>query len=226
MLKLLDFGIAKLLHSETGSTPDAATATMAMLMTPEYASPEQVRGRHITTASDIYSLGVILYELLTGSRPYRLKDRSPQEMLKVICETEPARPSEAARASSGRRPDGPPATDAAGPQSGSPPSSRKGGFRKSLRGDLDNIVLMALRKDPERRYRSVEQFSEDIRRYLARHPVIARQDTFAYRTSKFVARNRVARFRGRPDRPGHHRRLGGVAMAGTGRPPTARSRTT
>src|SRR6266568_1726774 len=150
--KLLDFGIAKLLH-ETDS--QEATLTMFHAMTPEYASPEQVKGEAITTASDVYSLGVLLYELLTGRRPYKLKRLTTDEITKAICEQEPAKPSASIR------------------------------NQKSLRGDLDNIVLKALRKEPQRRYASVEQFSEDIRRHLEGLPVIARKDTVAYRTSKF-----------------------------------------
>lgn len=167
--KLLDFGIAKLL----GPEEEALAPTMAgqRVMTPEYASPEQVKGEKITTASDVYSLGVLLYELLTGRRPYRLKTRTAEEIVRAITEQEPARPSTAI-------------ASADHPQSSILHS-------RSLRGDLDNIVLMAMRKDPARRYTSVGQFSEDIRRHLAGLPVVARKDTVTYRTSKFVTRHRI-----------------------------------
>ena len=169
--KLLDFGIAKLLKPESG-VPDL-TLTLPRAMTPEYASPEQVRGESVTTATDVYSLAVILYELLTGQKPYRLKTRTPEEISRAITEQEPIKPSAAIV-----KLDGISKSEIRNP--------------KPLRGDLDNIILMALRKEPERRYQSVAQFSEDIRRYLEGRPVIARKDTFGYRTSKFLARNKIA----------------------------------
>ena len=161
--KLLDFGIAKVLHSDDPLA--AVTMTGVRVLTPEYASPEQIRGESISTSSDIYSLGVLLYELLTGQKPYRLTTRSPEELSRAITEQDPERPSTAVV----RRSDNP----------------------KSLKGDLDNIVLMALRKEPERRYATVEQFSEDIRRHLEGLPVLAHKDTFSYRASKFVRRNKT-----------------------------------
>ena len=161
--RLLDFGIAKLLNPEGSLETSAATLTVARLMTPEYASPEQVRGETVTTASDVYSLGVLLYELLAGRKPYRLTGKSAAEVERAICGEEPERPSVAASTAVGRR----------------------------LRGDLDNIILMAMRKERQRRYGSVEQFSEDIRRHLAGLPVIARPDTVGYRTTKFVARHKA-----------------------------------
>ena len=165
--KLLDFGIAKVLTPEE----EAYTQTIASqrVMTPEYASPEQIKGGRVTTRSDVYSLGVVLYELLTGQKPYRVTSRTSEEISRAITEQEPERPSTVAQ--------GNPQSEIRNPQ--------------SLRGDLDNIVLMALRKEPERRYASVEQLSEDIRRYLEGLPVSAHQDTFRYRTSKFVRRNRA-----------------------------------
>ena len=175
--KLLDFGIAKILGPEAD---DAAMVTTPglRLMTPEYASPEQVRGEPVTTASDVYSLGVVLYQLLTGSSPYRFASRAPRDIERAITEQEPTRPSTVM-------------ADAEEPKFG---PNRTGifGNPKLLRGDLDNILLMALRKEPARRYQSVEQFSEDIRRHLAARPVIARRDTIGYRTTKFIRRNRVA----------------------------------
>ena len=169
--KLLDFGIAKLIDPQTESMGEA-TLTLQRVMTPEYASPEQVRGEEVTTASDIYSLGVVLYELLTGQRPYRIKTRNPDEIARAISEEEPPRPSTAV------------ARDGPNPQS----AIRN---PKSLRGDLDNIVLMAMRKEPSRRYASVAQFSEDIRRHVEGLPVVARKDTVGYRSAKFIRRHRV-----------------------------------
>ena len=186
-VKLLDFGVAKLLTSDSDGD---ATMTQApqRVMTPQYASPEQIRGQRVTTATDVYSLGVVLYEMLTSSKPYRLKETSPEELARAICETEPVKPSEARSelpVSAGG-----PIIDKRAHQSGKERPSVYAG--KSLRGDLDNIVLMAMRKDPERRYKSVEQFSADIKRYLDGRPVLARKDTFSYRVSKFAGRNKIA----------------------------------
>lgn len=177
MVKLLDFGIAKLLaHDEDPSATQ--TATRHGVMTPAYASPEQVKGLRVTTASDVYSLGVVLYELLTGRRPYDFDGRRADEMARVVCEAEPQRPS--ALNSRMTEPDARRSTRPAGAS-----------LRRQLRGDVDNIVLHALRKDPARRYSSVELFSEDIRRHLDGLPVSARPDTFSYRASKFFERNRA-----------------------------------
>jgi serine/threonine protein kinase len=168
--KLLDFGIAKLLS--TGDELFTQTIPALRVMTPEYASPEQVKGDKIMTTSDVYSLGVLLYELLTGQRPYRLKTRTPEEIARAITEQEPERPSTAIAKGVGN-------------------SKNQIPNPKSLRGDLDNIVLMAMRKEPARRYASVGQFSEDIRRHLEGLPVRARKDTVTYRASKFVNRHRI-----------------------------------
>jgi non-specific serine/threonine protein kinase/serine/threonine-protein kinase len=160
--KLLDFGIAKVLHE--GGDQITSTVTGMRLLTPEYASPEQVEGVHATTVSDVYSLGVVLYELLTGRSPYRPRSRTPLDVIEAVRTTDPERPS------------------AVG-------GTEK--LRRRLRGDLDTILLTALRKEPARRYQSVEQFASDVRRHLDGLPVRARPDTFAYRAGKFVRRNRV-----------------------------------
>ena len=166
--KLLDFGIAKLLHPDAGDLKMTQTMGTFPMLTPDYASPEQIRGETVSTATDIYSLGVVLYELLTGRNPFEFKSVTPQEIVKLISDTQPERPSILLRRTGG--------------------SQRS---HKQLAGDLDNIVLMALRKEPERRYRSVEQFSEDIRRHLERRPVIARKDTIGYRAGKFIGRHKL-----------------------------------
>ena len=163
-VKLLDFGIAKLIGSDPSDASTPRTGTLFRLLTPDYASPEQVRGGPISTASDVYALGIVLYELLTGQKPYNVKDVSPAEMLWIICEREPPKPSAAAQ----------------------PPVS------KALAGDLDTIILTALRKEPGRRYASVGALAQDIRRYLDGLPVEARTDTFGYRAGKFVRRHRAA----------------------------------
>ncbi|HEY6806414.1 MAG TPA: serine/threonine-protein kinase [Pyrinomonadaceae bacterium] len=189
--KLLDFGIAKLLNPELYGQTMAPTEIAVRLMTPDYASPEQVRGGKITTASDVYSLGVLLYELLTGHRPYHLRGTERVEIERVICEESPAKPSTVIN----RREDmidNEGSTRTLTPESVS--RTREGEpdkLRRRLEGDLDNIVLMAMRKEPERRYLSVGHFAEDIRRHLAGLPVSARKDTFGYRAGKFVKRNKV-----------------------------------
>jgi serine/threonine protein kinase len=172
--KLLDFGIAKLLNPEADGP---RTLTGYQMMTPEYASPEQIAGNeNVTTTSDVYSLGVVLYELLTGQSPYSVETKRADELARAICETEPERPSRV------------------GARTKVVPSStnKLAQNARALRGDLDNILLMALRKQAARRYSSVEQFSEDLRRYLEGLPVIARADTFRYRAGKFITRNRTA----------------------------------
>jgi non-specific serine/threonine protein kinase/serine/threonine-protein kinase len=184
--KLLDFGIAKVLQADDDVT---ATATGLRMLTPEYASPEQVEGQHATTVSDVYSLGVVLYELLTGRSPYRTRSRSPLEIAEAVCTTEPVRPSAAVVESepspAGRRRNG--LADDRAAATGLSSTDR---LRRRLRGDLDTIVLTALRKEPARRYQSVERLSGDIRRHLDGLPVRARPDTFGYRTGKFVRRHR------------------------------------
>ncbi|MGI9106995.1 MAG: protein kinase domain-containing protein [Pyrinomonadaceae bacterium] len=186
--KLLDFGIAKLLQSAEAAHSIEQTGTQMRAMTPEYASPEQISGLPVTTLSDVYSLGVLLYELLTGRRPYYFKSRAPQEIAAAILTQEPERPSVAVSH-----------TDAGAQGTGGKQSAAKTASRtradtherlsRRLRGDLDTIVLTALRKEPERRYGSVEQLSEDIRRHLEGLPVTARKDTFRYRAEKFMRRH-------------------------------------
>jgi serine/threonine protein kinase len=192
--KLLDFGIAKVLQQGDVGAQPLATVTGLRPMTPEYASPEQVRGQPVTTVSDVYSLGVVLYELLTGQLPYHFTSQSPYDIARAIGETEPKKPSTIIGRSRDRKTDG--ATTApTGRTSEFASRTRESSLerlRRRLRGDLDNIVLMALRKKPERRYQSVEQFSEDLRRHLEALPVRARKDTLAYRGAKFVRRNRAA----------------------------------
>ncbi|MFN7920584.1 MAG: protein kinase [Bryobacteraceae bacterium] len=155
-VKLLDFGIAKLMEEDDSG----ATRTGLQALTPSYASPEQVRGENVTTASDVYSLGVVLFELLTGQLPYPGGRRSTAaEMMRAVCEDPAIVPHTLA---------------------------------KELAGDLDSIILMALRKEPARRYGSVAEFSADVERHLDGLPVKARPDTFRYRAAKFLRRNRIA----------------------------------
>ena len=191
--KLLDFGIAKLINPGMALFVGDPTATEQRIMTPEYASPEQVRGDPISVASDIYSLGVILYELLTGHRPYRIQSRVDAEIKRVICEVDPERPSTVVTRveviEPGDRPSGASTTitpvAVAKVREGQPAR-----LRRRLAGDIDNIVLKTLRKEPQRRYESADQIANDIGRHLDGLPVIARPDTPGYRFSKFVYRNR------------------------------------
>ncbi len=182
--KLLDFGIAKILDNKHIEHTVAVTRVGERLLTPEHASPEQLLGRSVTTASDIYSLGILLYELLTGRRPFVISGMRPGQLEKRILEDPPEPPGRVFARRAGA-PDL--AQNAIAAARGSTPDR----LRRRLAGDLDNIVLMALRKEPERRYSSVGQFSDDLRRHLASMPVLARRDTWAYRTDRFVRRHRV-----------------------------------
>jgi eukaryotic-like serine/threonine-protein kinase len=184
--KLLDFGIAKLIRTEFDTLAAAETRPELRPMTLDYASPEQVRGEPITTATDVYSLGVLLYKLLTGKSPYGLAARSDSALRKAICEQEPPRPS--AVVLTDEKAVIPDATQKIDLTREETRDKARHRLKKKLAGDLDMIVLMALRKEPLRRYASVEQYSEDIRRYLEGRPVIARSDTFGYRAARFLRR--------------------------------------
>src|SRR5437763_1278214 len=173
--KLLDFGIAKLLNPELMPETVTPTASAIRLMTPEYASPEQVQGFAVTPASDIYALGVMLYELLTGHRPYRFANRSPHEVARVVCEDEPEQPSRAVSRAEGVLPvetatggEAMTVEAACRARSASPDS-----LRRELAGNLDNIIMKALRKEPGRRYSLVEEMREDIARHLEGRPISA-----------------------------------------------------
>lgn len=162
--KLLDFGIAKIL-TPGDATGEIMTQTTSRMMTPDYASPEQVMGHELTTATDVYSLGALLYLLLSGEKPYRISGRSLAEMETAICTVDPKRPSAVT-------------------------VSHK--WKRELEGDLDNIVLHAMTKEPERRYPSPDHLAADIRNYLEGRPVTAREITFLYRAGKVIRRNKAA----------------------------------
>lgn len=172
--KILDFGIAKLLEPEDMPVTSDMTLEHRRVLTPDFASPEQVRGERVTVATDVYSLGVLLYRLLTGVSPYgTTPESSPYEVERAILDAEPSRPSTIVSASSAK----------------SSPPLAPDQLRRKLRGDLDNIVLKCLQKEPERRYRDVRALADDLERYLTGRPVEARGDAWSYRARKFVSRN-------------------------------------
>jgi serine/threonine protein kinase/Flp pilus assembly protein TadD len=185
--KLLDFGIAKLLDVGESASVLALTRMNDRLLTPEYASPEQILGRQVTTASDVYALGVVLYELLTGLRPYIVPGSASQlELERSICITDPQRPSAAIRRAVETGPVDGQSNIAAIAMARQANPDR---LQRRLLGDIDAIVMRALRKEPEHRYGSIEQFAADIRRYLSREPVQARQGNWIYYSQRFVRRH-------------------------------------
>lgn len=167
--KLLDFGISKLLDAENSEDKQM---TLLGAMTPEYASPEQIRGESVTTATDIYSLGVILFKILTGKFPYDFSGKTNGNLLREITNTEPALPSETILTNKFEE--------------------AKTIFSSHLKGDVDNIILKSLCKNPEHRYTTVEQFSADIWRFVDGLPVLARRATFSYQARKFYGRNKIS----------------------------------
>jgi hypothetical protein len=190
VVKLLDFGIAKVLRTGAEGATAYMTRSGIRLMTPEYASPEQVTGDNVGIATDLYSLGVILYELLTGHRPYRMRSRLIHEVMRVICEEEPTRPSvvvattEEWSTEKGRAATITPQTVSRMRET-TPVE-----LRRSLAGDLDNILLKALRKEPAARYASAVAFREDLLRRLDGLPVLAQGRSWSYRAGKFLKRHR------------------------------------
>lgn len=178
--KLLDFGIARILESSSAGDRADQTVTLVRMVTPAYASPEQIRGEPVGVASDIYAMGVLLYELLTGRRPYKLEP-AWAESARIICEQEPTRASAAIVCD----------TSDATEQISRCRNTTADGLRKRLTGDLDNILAVALRKDPGHRYLSVDQFQQDLENHLKGRPVMARGDSLLYRTRKFIGRHKL-----------------------------------
>ena len=190
--KLLDFGIAKILDPSLLPEKMTMTAAGLWMMTPEYASPEQLRGEAITTATDVCSLGLVLYELLSGRRAYRFSSRLPHEIARVVLESEPEKPSTAIRRTEDQVLEDKQEEIALTSERVSVlPGDSSDKLRRRLRGDLDNIVLKAIRKEARERYNSADQLSEDIRRHLESLPVLARMSTVTYRCRKYVLRHKV-----------------------------------
>ena len=183
--KLLDFGIAKQIDAK-GMPTDGLTRDGFAMMTPQNATPEQLMGKPVTTATDVYALGLLLYRLLTGFTPLRTDGLPPAEFARIICSEAPEAPSRAiSRRSKGAGVDAASGVaELCGKRQTTPER-----LARQLRGDIDNILLVALRKEPERRYRSVNQFAEDLKRHQESLPVVARPDTWGYRTAKFVRRH-------------------------------------
>ncbi|MFY9844165.1 MAG: serine/threonine-protein kinase [Terriglobales bacterium] len=190
--KLLDFGIATILSPESYSPEADPTVTAMRMMTPQFASPEQLRGEAITTTTDVYSLGVVLYRLLTGHLPYRLDTNSPYDLAHAICEVEPVKPSTAVGQPGqlvGRNGEAVRVTlEWVSSRRNTSPEK----LRRTLSGDLDQILLKALRKEPQRRYSSAQDFAGDLRSYALALPVSARRGTFSYRGGKFIKRNKLS----------------------------------
>ncbi len=186
-VKLLDFGIAKIMNPDEHPADLPLTKTGLLPLTPAYASPEQVRGKTITTASDIYQLGIILYELLSGSRPYELTGQSPSEIERIICEENPTRPSTAVINKSDLRKQ----IQAEAQKQSAIRDTKPDQLKKLLKGDLDTIILKAIRKEPERRYKSAEKLASDISNYLSGRPVLAHPDSYFYRGRKFLSRHKA-----------------------------------
>lgn len=190
--KLLDFGIAKLMNPDIAAAPTEKTATSMRLMTPQYASPEQLKGENVTTTSDVYLLGIVLYELLAGHRPYEVKDDAALEAIRAYTQGEPQKPSEAIFRTTdrlnmdGRRQVTSNALIVSEQRGGTPAV-----LLKKLQGDIDAIVLRSLRRNPAERYQSTAQFAQDIRNHLQQMPVTARPDSPAYRAGVFFRRNRA-----------------------------------
>jgi serine/threonine protein kinase len=191
--KLLDFGIAKLTSPDWNADINEATITQLRIMTPEYASPEQLAGEATATSTDIYSLGVILYELLTGERPHITHGKTPKEIAESVLSTEPPKPSTVwlARSAVMKESTGYKESAATEPTPVSTRETPEIVAPAHLQGDLDNIILKAMRREPERRYQSVQEFSEDIRRYLDGLPVNATADSRLYRFNKYFKRHRI-----------------------------------
>ena len=189
--KLLDFGIAKMVAADPASQADA-TRSVFHALTPAYAAPEQILVRPITTATDVYALGVVLYEMLSGHRPHAVRGRPRHEVERRVCEEDPERPSQRIERTVEVDLPGGRVGKITPEQVAEDRASSPERHARRLRGDLDNITLKALRRDPADRYRSAEQLGEDLRRHALRLPVSARPDTLLYRASRFLQRHRVA----------------------------------